>query len=201
MIKAVPTDVAQAAVDALCSLHGLQDDNKPALKWLTLDVIPWRAQGFEYWDLWCATAAAWAYAHVGEHLVDGQCVDLTLDPMIAKYFWASTSRLVGKGTRTYESQGVEPPIEVDPADVRAGDVLLIYTGRTDRLEGDHVALARGPHDDATNVIPTIEGNAQGKGPDGARMKGVVETSQSIDEIARVLRVPLSWMTGTYKDEL
>lgn len=200
MTQAAPKEVGQAAVDALYTLHGLRDDDRPRLKTLTIEAgIGWRANGFAYWNLWCATAASWAYMHVGDHLVDGQCVDLQLRYDVAKYFWASTTRLVGEGTRTYKSQGVAPPIYVEPEDVRAGDVLLIKTPRTEREWGDHVALARGPLSDG--VIPTIAGNEWGIGPDGERMKGVVEGEREVSEIARIIRPPLEWLTGSYLDVL
>lgn len=64
-----------------------------------------------------------------------------------------------------------PDREVRLSDLAAGDVLVV--GREGSRRGQHIALVWEPVATLTSGIATVEGNALGRGPDGADYEGVV----------------------------
>ncbi len=59
-----------------------------------------------------------------------------------------------------------------PFAIREGDIVVIG-GPHDESVGRHITVARGPVDVARGVVPTVEGNGWGNGPDGVGREGIV----------------------------
>jgi len=151
-------------------------------------------------DFWCGTFAAYCFQQVGDHLVDGQCVDLSLADGLGRQIFPSTVRLAGRGPYPWTDFADGPPERIDPEDVQRGDVLSVKTGRTSRPYGGHVVLAEGPPE--SGEIPTVEGNSShgvlGNNEPG---EGVCRAAWSVDDIGLALRLRKSHFTGTYLSEI
>lgn len=172
--------------------------------------IGWALDGGEYdesTDYWCGVFAAWCYVHVGAHLLDNACVDLTLAEGAAKYMFASPDRLVGRGTRTWADIGLPEPTEVDPSDARTGDIGLVLTPRSSRDErphGNHVTIIADSNTEG-DTLRTLEGNASGLLFSGERtpsgIEAVVHNERDKSEFIHILRPQVEWFAGAYRESL
>lgn len=153
----------------------------------------------EHEDFWCGVFAGFCYSRVGRYLLDDQCVELAMRERITAYLFPSTSRLAGKWKAWRDFADVAAPVVVDPKEVRAGDIPVVRTGRTDRTWGDHVTLARGPLEDGQ--IPTFEGNTVGPLGDDTRGEGVVRDVVLVENVAAIYRPRLSYFAGEFASEI
>lgn len=148
-------------------------------------------------DFWCGVFAGFCYARAGEYLEAGQCVDVGLKEVIGEQMFPSTTRLAGRGPYGWNHDklaGISAPVNVDPSDVRCGDIVVVRTGRTGRVWGDHVTLARGVmHGDN---IPTYEGNAVGRLGDGSSGEGVIRAARPVADVAAIYRPQMDWFVGS-----
>lgn len=142
-------------------------------------------------DFWCGVFAGFCWNRAADHL-QGDFVDavsdIRLKEPVGTYFFPSTTRLAGRW-RPWSNYDLPAPMVIDPAHIRKGDLLLVYTGRTDREWGDHVCLARGaPTGAEGQMVPTYEGNATGRLGDGTNGEGVIANQQHFADIATVFRL-------------
>lgn len=163
--------------------------------------VDWTLEGGEYdptEDFWCGTFAGFAYRRVGQFLRESSCVNLAIREKITRWMFASTSRLRGRWKTWRDVVGVPAPIILDPSEVRPGDLLLVYTGRTDREWGDHVCVVSGRPKkiDGEWTVPTVEGNASNiRLGDGTIGEGVGRGSQTSADIAVALRPRPEYFEG------
>jgi hypothetical protein len=153
----------------------------------------WTLEGGDYdpaTDFWCGTSVAYWFAIAGDYAGGDACLDVGLDTDMAGYMLASTSRIAGRGPEQYADFGVDPPKIIDPADVRAGDIPVVCTERTERVWGDHMTLARGPL--KGDEIPTYAGNEYGERGDGTVGQGVCRGHVSVAKVAAIYRPAASW---------
>ncbi|MFB6372037.1 MAG: hypothetical protein ABEN55_02710 [Bradymonadaceae bacterium] len=163
----------------------------------------WMLDGGRYVEsenFWCGMFAAYCFQQVGEHLVDGQCVDLTLADGLGRQIFPSTARLVGRGPYPWTDFVEGPPARISPEDIQRGDILLVKTGRTDRPYGGHVVLAEGPPEDGK--IPTVEGNSShGRLGNGEPGEGVCRAHWSAEDVGMALRLKARHFEGNYLSKL
>lgn len=74
-----------------------------------------------------------------------------------------------------------PARRVRPADLQAGDVAVLWDGKTARLErvGSHIMLVRESVEPGSEWVRTVEGNGTGVLPDGTVGHGVVHGTRSL----------------------
>ena len=155
--------------------------------------MAWTLDGGEYdpgEDFWCGTAVAYWYATAGDFIRSGTCIDVGFNTEMAGYMLASTSRIACRGPERYSDFGVDAPTVVDPADVRAGDIPVVCTDRTDRVWGDHMTLARGTL--KGDEIPTYAGNEYGTRGDQTVGQGVCRGHVDVAKVAAIYRPAASW---------
>jgi len=138
---------------------------------------------------YCGHGAACALRRIGDHLKDGQCVGVSVDPAICEEVMPSTYRL-GSGQKWSES-GYDRPAAYDARrsddlpPIRVGDVLVVETS-VGRPYGDHITVARAPAQ--SGEVRTFEANAPGERFDGSHGKGVVKASRPVDDIRQIIRI-------------
>lgn len=108
---------------------------------------------------WCGAAVAYFGSLVGDHLVEGKCVDVRLNPEIGKYVLPSTYRLSSKAK--WKQAGVPMAQEIDKMKIQPGDIVTIYSGRVPKREhlGDHILLATSKVN--RGRFSSVEGNTEG----------------------------------------
>lgn len=150
-------------------------------------------------DFWCGVFAAYCYRMVGDYLYDHRCVDLGLAENIGGYLMASTDRIAGRWRPWPKFADVPAPLNPDPSNIRAGDLLLVHTDRTDRSWGDHVCLARSAP--TQGQIPTYEGNANGALGNYEEGHGVIMGHQPFSDLAGVYRLRPAHFVGELSSEV
>jgi hypothetical protein len=147
-------------------------------------------------DFWCGVFVAHCYSMAGSYLAELESVsyradlDVELDKEIGSMMFPSTTRLAGRGPVSWEGlrdgEGLPKPDIVDPKEVRPGDIPVVSTGRTNRVWGDHVTIARGESEKGR--IPTYEGNAFGVLGNGSSGEGVIQGERRFEDVAVVYRL-------------
>lgn len=137
---------------------------------------------------WCGIFVGAMGLRVGDYLRQGMCVDVTLDPAIAKYVLPSTVRL--SSTRKWRQAGYDlnekgvysykPDIQnkIRRSSGIEGCVATVGDGRV----GSHITIIKSVDIEA-GTFTTVEGNATKDG-----FEGVVSKTRNIDEI-KVLWMP------------
>lgn len=151
---------------------------------------------------WCGQFAGAMGQRVGDHLVDGQCLTVTLDPKIAEYVMVSTSRLASPAK--WKAAGAPMPQFYTRSKIRddqfvdgksgrlvpASRVLLpgvIATVKTSGRKphvGDHIVCIE-KFDEDDMLIDTVEGNGRGQLGDKTRGEGVVRAVRAVADIRMV----------------
>lgn len=135
------------------------------LGWDTAQASPWVA-GVRYTQngqfFWCGAFAAFCYGAAG------------LRADIRKQHFASTNRLLSwsSGTSRY----------IEPGALQPGDVVVMSDASTP--SGKHIGICTTVFG---TTINTIEGNANGTGPSGQRIEGVVRASRPLPMAATTAR--------------
>jgi hypothetical protein len=156
---------------------------------------------YELSDYWCTVFIGYLYSVVGDYIEPDQCVDVGLREELGRDLFPSTLRLCGRWKKTWSDyDGVREPEIIDPHDIRQGDIVLESTGRTDRVYGDHGAIARADSNVGEGHVLTFEGNAAGKLGDMTQGEGVVKSKVTFSDIATVLRPHLTWFVGSWLKE-
>lgn len=83
-------------------------------------------------------------------------------------------------------------LELATFGVRAGDIVVV--NGNDRW-GQHITIARGVPDFQRQTLPTVEGNATGRGPDGKRFQGVTQNERPFSSLRHVYRPGFSDLVG------
>lgn len=138
---------------------------------------------------WCGIFVGAMGLRIGDYLHRGMCVDVTLDPAIAKYVLPSTVRL--SSARKWKQAGYglnEMGIFRYAADIRnkfkrGSDIVGCVATVGEGHNGSHIVIIRS-FDTENATFTTVEGNATKNG-----FEGVVSKTRDIDEI-KVL-----WMPG------
>jgi hypothetical protein len=211
----IPWQVGRAAVRAGNTLWREQlldiPENYDRLAELHREAhVGWALDDGEYEedeDYWCGVYAAWCYVHVGRHLLDNACVDLTLREDVARYMFASPERLLGLVTYSWADLDLPGPTEIDPDDARTGDIGLVVTSRSApsaRPHGNHVTLIADANTEG-DTLATLEGNAGGVLPGGTLtpdgIEAVVHQTRNKDSFVHILRPQIEWFEGAYREEL
>tara|TARA_B100000686_G_scaffold328744_1_gene389115 strand:- start:371 stop:1000 length:630 start_codon:yes stop_codon:yes gene_type:complete len=142
--------------------------------------------------MWCGIFVGAMYSLVGDFLEDGVCVDVRLNPEVAKLCMPSCPRLASSSF--WKRAGVPPARRLDPADAQRGDIVILDTPRTDRPSGDHVMLALAAP--KNGVIRCVEGNAVGELGDGTTGEGVVTNSRPLKDCLHAYRLELHHFVGS-----
>jgi hypothetical protein len=144
--------------------------------------------------MWCGIHVAACGMEVGDFIMPGQCLDVSINPLMATFVIPSCTRLVSD--RQYRRAGVPRMERLDPKDAIRGDIVILDTPRTNRPEGDHIMLAEGPPDLERGVIACVEGNAIGTLGDGTRGEGVVRNERPLKDCLHAYRFELHHFTGS-----
>lgn len=143
---------------------------------------------------YCGIFAMFAAVNIGEHLEPGRCVDVALDPGIAKFCMSSPDRLASRDK--WKAAGFERPTPIDPSEIRPGHIVTVRPTKLRPL-GSHIVIAA----DRPNVageFPTYEGNAVGIRADGSRGHGVIINTRHTRDVARVWELGPEHFTGAAK---
>ena len=148
----------------------------------------------DHLDLLRKNGWAWAIGKAEDycgHTVAVAGRDL-LRPDICYRTLPSNERLAGKGPKG--SAFDVKPEHPFPAHIRRGDIVTVNSTKN-RPYGTHIVLAMGPPDDL-GQFPTIEGNSNGRRPDGSMGRGVVKKHRRASQVARVYRLgPVHYQEG------
>lgn len=143
--------------------------------------------------MWCGIFQGAMYSLVGDYIKDGVCLDVRLNPEVARRCFPSCPRLASAAQ--WKAAGVPPAKRIDPKDAIRGDIVILDTGRTDRPSGDHVMMALAPAQGDT--IHVIEGNAVGElGDDLGRGEGIVINHRPLDRCLHAYRLELHHFVGS-----
>jgi hypothetical protein len=194
------SDIRSAAADALLAEYeqGVteQHNSDRILEYYSKCGCDWAVRdGFNPGrDYWCGVAVGWAYVMLGEHIDETTCYDIRLRHSIAQNMMPSTTRLAGKGPKSWPSIGIPAFKRIDFEDIERGDICVVATGRTTREWGDHITLATGsPNLDADiPSYPTVEGNVGDK---------IVKRRRKFTQTAVVYRVGIEHLTGSMTKEI
>lgn len=147
------------------------------------------ADGLEY----CGHTAAVAGLRIGDYAFNGRCVDVQLDPDLARIVFPSTYKL-SKASK-WESAGFRrDPCVFGPSHVTRGALCTIDAPPP---FGSHIVIAIGEPDDR-GEFPTIEGNAYGVFPTGTKGKGVVRRTRNRGEVCVVYQFGPEHTQGSYE---
>ena len=143
--------------------------------------------------MWCGIFAGAMYSLVGDYIQDGACIDVRLNPEIAKLVMPSCPRLAS--SHHWKRTGTPQARRIDPKDAQRGDIIILDTPRTSRPSGDHVMLAlAAPKDD---TIRCVEGNARGElGADLGHGEGVVINDRPLKDCLHAYRLELHHFVGS-----
>ena len=139
---------------------------------------------------WCGIGPGFVGTRLlGDHLIDGQCVDVRLKPGIATSVMPSTMRL--EDLRRWEQAGVAPPGAA--AMPQRCDIITVETSGVRGLAGDHYAVVV---DVDGETIHTVEFNATGELGDGTRGRGVVRRTRPVSKVRQICRLETIHFEGT-----
>lgn len=130
---------------------------------------------------WCLVLVAYVGINLGRWIDPTQCVDVQVDPELAKYVLTSTDRLENESK--WKQAGHEQPDPLPASAILEGHIVTVRPTAS-RPWGTHGLVAAGEPDEA-GEFPTYEGNAEGVRADGSRGKGVIANTRNLSEVARV----------------
>jgi hypothetical protein len=119
-------------------------------------------------DAWCGAFVAYCYAGAG------------LKQQFRKYWLPSCYRMIrGHGTRGHWAFGTERMIA--PENALPGDIVIVGDPNNARVpQGSHLTLCVSNRNLDKGYLDTIEGNANGKFPDGSRGEGVIKQKRYLE---------------------
>lgn len=140
-------------------------------------------------DAWCGFTVGHAGMHLGEYLVPGACIDVSLKPKIAKYVLPSTVRLASRA-KWLQAGFVKKPdtFAIDPMDLQRGDIITVKTSGKRPRRGDHYEVVLGPPQEVDGVfrVPVIGGNGYGWLGNGKWGEGLYIRTSTTPQLMRRL---------------
>lgn len=151
---------------------------------------------------WCGQFAGAMGQRVGDFMMEGQCMPITLDPKVAEFAMVSTSRLASPAK--WKAAGVPMPQFYTRSKIREDQFVDGKTGRLVPAErvllpgviatvktsgrkphvGDHiVCIEKFDADDM--LIDTVEGNGRGQLGDKTKGEGVVRAVRAVADVRMV----------------
>lgn len=125
-----------------------------------------KSPGLEY----CGHTAAVAGRRIGDYADPGRCVPTSLDPALCRLVLPSTSRLATQ--RWWAKAGYQRSSALAD-DVVRGAVCTVRDNR-------HIIIAQ--ESPQAGRFNTVEGNTNGRFPDGTEGKGVVRRTRRVEEV-------------------
>jgi hypothetical protein len=117
---------------------------------------------------WCGLGPSWVLSHtLGHHILERQCVDVRLHPVIAYHLLPGTDRMYDRGR--WDKYDIAFPEQPTPADIIPTDIITVGDG----VDGSHFTIAISEVD-ADGRFRTLEFNGKGLLGNGRYGEGVIK---------------------------